>query len=115
MTDRTLRAVRFALWLLATAPLGCGQGVPEPKQARVPRPAAGDRVRPEVILGDAWRAGQLEQFNIQCRVCGPAGERPGLLLGADVPDAVLPRIAVTFFRGDEVLERVEDLQGSRFC
>src|SRR5262245_59137538 len=92
------RAATAALCLLGV--LGCGQGSPD-RPPRVPRPVAGDTVTPEVVVAGTWKGGQRGLLGIRWRVEGKAGT--DLLLDREVPEGLLPSVAVTFFRGEQEL------------
>jgi hypothetical protein len=98
MTATAPTAALAALCLLGV--LGCGQGSPD-RPPRVPRPAAGDSVTPEVIVAGTWKGGERGLLGIRCRVEGQAGA--DLLFDREVPEGLLPSVAVTFFRGEEEL------------
>jgi hypothetical protein len=83
--------------------LGCAQS--DQRSYRVDRPVAGDQVTPEVLLAGDWKGGQKGYLGVRFRVQGQHG--PALLRQVEVPGDVLPRMAVTFLRGEEELLRTE--------
>ena len=114
MTARSRPAWAAALGLLGVALLGCSQG-DEDRAARTPRPTAGDRVTPEVVLTRPWKAGENCLFGIRFNVRGPAEPGARLLAARDVPEGAMPQVAVTFYRGEEELPRVEPHRLERCC
>ncbi len=110
MTAKAPGVSLVALCLLGL--LGCAQGPPE-KSPRLPRPMAGDSVTPEVIVAGTWKGGQTGLFGIRCRVEGKAGAE--LLLSQEVPEDLVPRVAVTFFRGEAELSAAEPERLERCC
>jgi hypothetical protein len=106
----------WAFALLGAGLLGCGQAAPAPQATRhVPRPVAGDRVTPEVLVAGVWKAGAVAYLNLRCQVQGPGDAAPAFLAPQDVPEGILPRASVTFLDGERELERIEELPMERSC
>ncbi|MCI0456170.1 MAG: hypothetical protein L0Z62_04215 [Gemmataceae bacterium] len=111
MTATVRRVGLAALCLLGL--FGCGQAGPPEKPARVPRPMAGDSVTPEVIVAGTWKGGERGLLGIRCRVEGKAGT--DLLFDREVPEGLLPSVAVTFFRGEQELPSTDAPRVEHLC
>jgi hypothetical protein len=103
---------RAALTLAALLTLaGCADRA-VPPEFRMPQP--GDTVVPQLFLAEPWKAGQTTPVHIRLRVQGP-GTEPYCLRIVDVPEEHMPRVALTFFRGEIPLGRPADLATKPDC
>ncbi len=106
----------WALVLLSAVLLGCGKTAPQDSEPpHVPRPVAGDRVTPDVLVAGVWKAGKVAYLNLRCTVQGPGEARPAFLQSRDVAEEILPQATVTFLAGERELERRADLAMERSC
>jgi hypothetical protein len=102
----------LALMFLPAALGGCSHG--DRSAPSAPRPLAGDRVTPSIDFVAPWKAGAAAHLNISLQAEGAAA-RPVLLRSTEAPEKSDLHAAVIFYRGEEEIERREELSLEWSC
>jgi hypothetical protein len=81
----------------------------------VKRPAAGDRVTPELHWTSPWRAGQPVPLFVRLLADGLAGT-PSVLVGEyDVPEDSPPRLKIVFLKDGVEIAHYDDIVMPALC
>ncbi len=96
----------FSILCFLVSSTGCGESK---------RPRVGDRVLPQIFVTEPVHAGSKMPVGCKIFVSAKGSNTSTYLTFEEIPDDVSPKMEITFFSGDEVVEESGEIALKRDC